>query len=861
MAHGGGGDARQARRRRAEEALAAVDDHAADSTVAAVAVCAEAEAEGDPASAAVAWHAIGILRRNVGDLDSAHDALDRALAAAVDADEAEVEVRVRTSLVGLHLQRGRLEAARAAALAAAEVATGIEAARLAAQLALIEERAGRYVEALAQYDRAEAVLDAAGDGHGLGRVRLNRGVVLAELGRLDEAERDTRRAGEVFLDGDAPAGATVVLNLAWIAALRADVPLALARYDDAATRAKAVGLPVGLVWRDRAALLGLVGLLDEAVVVARAAVADLDRTSPVDAAEARLVLAGALATSGAVVAATAAATEAVDAFHAQDRPVWAARTIVVAGAAGGSSVEALLAAADELTAAGLEADALEARVAAVRGAARAGVPPPPGVLPLVPPAGPPWVRAAAWLAEAERRHGDGDLGGASSAVAAGRRVLDDLRGGLGSVELRAGIGRTGKELADLDVRLAVIRGGGDRLLAAAERRYGPPHRPSATGDDPAFDIALAALRAAAARAATAGDGAHAAPALRALAEAEARVRAGARRAGGAAPGRAQRGGLDELDDRLLVRYVVDGADLWGIIVSDGRRQRHHLGALTAASASIDGLRAGLRRMAAGGEAARRSAVMTARHAVAVDTALLGPLRAHLADRPVVVVPDGVVHAVPWRALPSVGDRPLVVAPSVAAWTSAHRAGLGACGPETAAFAAGPGLPGAEAEVAAAAEAWQAVTGSSPRRLDATRATVGGIRSAMEVVDYLHLACHGRLRADNPVFSSLALADGPLTGFDIDQLRRAPPIVVLGACDVGRGIDLGGGEIVGLVARLLAAGARSVVAAVVPLPDGAVIDVLARLAGEIARGAGPAAALASVGRDDPAAGGLICFGAG
>ncbi|MEJ7846260.1 MAG: tetratricopeptide repeat protein, partial [Acidimicrobiales bacterium] len=170
MAHPGGADVRQDRRRRADQALAGVDDHAADAAVAASAVCAEAEADGDRAADAVAWQAIGIVRRNMGDLDGAREALDRALVAAADAGEPESEARIRTSLVGVHLQSGRLDEARAAAEAAAAVATGIQVARLAAQVALVEERCGRFAEALAQYDRAEAVLEVAGDCHGVGLV-------------------------------------------------------------------------------------------------------------------------------------------------------------------------------------------------------------------------------------------------------------------------------------------------------------------------------------------------------------------------------------------------------------------------------------------------------------------------------------------------------------------------------------------------------------------------------------------------------------------------------------------------------------------------------------------------------------------
>lgn len=118
-------------------------------------------------------------------------------------------------------------------------------------------------------------------------------------------------------------------------------------------------------------------------------------------------------------------------------------------------------------------------------------------------------------------------------------------------------------------------------------------------------------------------------------------------------------------------------------------------------------------------------------------------------------------------------------------------------PARAAFVAGPGLPGAVSEVHAAAGAWRAATGDVPLCLAADRATVAAVGAAMEAVGCLHLCAHGRLRVDNPTFSSVALADGPLTGFDIDRLSRAPTVVVLGACDIGTSVDTGGGEVIGL----------------------------------------------------------------
>lgn len=48
----------------------------------------------------------------------------------------------------------------------------------------------------------------------------------------------------------------------------------------------------------------------------------------------------------------------------------------------------------------------------------------------------------------------------------------------------------------------------------------------------------------------------------------------------------------------------------------------------------------------------------------------------------------------------------------------------------------------------------------------------------------HLACHGTFRADNPLFSHLQLADGPLTVADLSALRQAPGLLMLSSCDAG-----------------------------------------------------------------------------
>jgi hypothetical protein len=52
----------------------------------------------------------------------------------------------------------------------------------------------------------------------------------------------------------------------------------------------------------------------------------------------------------------------------------------------------------------------------------------------------------------------------------------------------------------------------------------------------------------------------------------------------------------------------------------------------------------------------------------LDELLIGPLARQLDSvAPIVLVPTGALHAVPWALLPSLRGRPLTVAPSLAVW--------------------------------------------------------------------------------------------------------------------------------------------------------------------------------------------------
>ena len=123
--------------------------------------------------------------------------------------------------------------------------------------------------------------------------------------------------------------------------------------------------------------------------------------------------------------------------------------------------------------------------------------------------------------------------------------------------------------------------------------------------------------------------------------------------------------------------------------------------------------------------------------------------------------------------------------------------------------------------------------------------------------------------DNPLFSFLMLADGPLTVYDLSVLRRPPALLVLSGCDTGLADVHPGDELMGLVSALLNMGTATVVASTGPVDDGATRLLMRDLYAHLGAGHRPAAALAmaqAMAQALPPAlrastDSFVCFGAG
>lgn len=855
--------------RRAAEAIdvAPSDPRRAESLLAGLGEDAARDAE----SHAMVERALGLIALSRGDTGSGVRHLRTAVRRAQQAGLEQRAAEARMSLAFALFMVGDTAGALREADRAAPALSGLAATRLALQRASILARAGRTDEALAGFRTALTGLRRAGDLLWEAKLRLNRGWLHTYRGDWHAAAADLERLQQlaVTLDSEALA-AEASHNLGIVAAIQGNVPLALARYDAAEEHYRVAGRDLGLLFVDRAAVLLSVGLGQEGRQAAEAAVAETRRRNlAADLAEAQLMLARAALLTGDAETAARTAAAAQHAFRAQRRAGYEilARFIALQARWQGGHVQAAAAlrTAQALEAAGWRAAALDARIIAARSAlaggrhavARREL----ALASRARRAGPADLRVRAWQAEALRRLADGDARGTYRALDAGLRVLDEFKTTLGAFELQSVATALGQELAETGLGLALGAGRAATALAWSERwragvlrlgRVRPPQDPKLADD-------LAQLRRVARELDEARlTGRDTRALVHELAAYERAVRRRARHApGGArAVARFDPAALhDALGERVLVEMIGGDGRLHAVTAARGRLRLFELGDRDRALAELAGLRFALGRLAARRGAPRALAAAEAsaqRSAERLDALLLDPVRAVLGDQPAVIVPTGSFHALPWSLLPSLSQRAVTVAPSAAWWQGVASADEPADG--ATALIAGPGLEHAQAEVDEVAGIYPAAT-----LLSGERATGAAVADAMDGAKLVHVAAHGRFRSDNPLFSRLELADGPLTVYDLERLRRGPDMLVLSACESGLSAVQPGDELMGLTAVLFSLGARTVIGSVVPVSDAATRELMLALHRGLRAGLPPAAALASAQTADCA--GFVCFGAG
>lgn len=826
----------------------------------------------------------GRARRSLGEIDRAEhdlqDALDVAtrLWAQDPRRHGDLVADARIGLAGVLSFAGRTEEALAHLDDADRVGSDDVRAYGSLQRAIIDQRVGRTREALARYTAALPVLRRRADANvDVALVLLNRGVLRTYAGETAAAVDDLQEAAARFAAESHDFGVAQARHgLGWALARRGDFPRALAQLGEAAERFRALGHEALEVDQDRIEAMLAAGLSVDALTIGASTgrrLAALGNHSL--AAEVWLLCARAAVLEGDPETATSFGERARALFAGQGAAAWerAARLEVVRATTGPGDPAELRALAAALDDAGNARGVVTASaLAAIASAEQGDV-----------------DEAAAALARCRRqvrRLGTVELrvltahASTACALARGDRrgALRQLRSGLDDLhrhratvaagDAAAAMSLHGRRLAELGLRLTLARRSPALLLAWMERvRAGRGrHLPTRPPVDDTAAHNLEELRAVVAqvrrREAARED---VADLLQRQAELESAIRLRLLElAGTPATSQGDAPTVGRLRALLGDRLLVELADVDGCLVGtavDRRGARlvdlgDSAGIVSTAAAVSALLGRHLTRGSDAGPGAASGAGQRIGRALAALDSLVAP--ALRGGGGVVLVLPPALHTVPWALLPSLRGRAVVVTPSARWWVLAESTPQHPReGPVVA--VAGPRLREAEPEA-------QSVAAQHPqgRVLRGPGATTAAVLDVLGTAPVVHVASHGRIRHDNPLWSSLELADGPLYVHDLERVPSTPPTVVLSGCDTGAGVRAGD-ELLGLSTALLDRGTRHLVAAVTPLPDSpATRTLMTALHQRLSSGAGSAAALCGlVASDDPElsllAGSLTAFG--
>jgi len=791
-----------------------------------------------PTAPSAAWQALALAERERGDSARALRHLRRAIDIADAREDDGRRADVRGSLATTLAIAGRTRDALAHLHAASELAVGLAAARVAMRRGIILWDLGRYQEALRSLSTCIPVLRRHGDAAWEARALLARAITYIEFDAFKKADADLSRAAELSdASGQEVDLARTLANRGWLRYRTGDLPGALEALAIASDLFRRAAANEPSVEIDRCVVLLAAGLPQDALAQASAAL-DLVGSRSIGGlyrADVEVIAAEAALAVGEGRQAHRHAQAARRAYRAQDRHRSAREAqllVIYARWALGERSPRLATAtarlADELTAlrspeAG-SANLLAGRIGLTIGdnamarerLTRAATQRRGGTA---------LSRAAGWLAYAFLQEANRSPTRVASAARQGLRVLDEHRLALGATELRAAATAHGTDLASLALRHVRLMGNARRLLACSERWRAttltlPLVRPP---DDRELVADLGRLRDVThklAEARTAGTST--APLERERRRLEEAVRARTLQT----PGHKETGEqrfevgrlLDSLGERRLVSIVEVDGELTVLVAAAGRVRKFGAGRLAEAAREVDYARFALR--GAAGTGGSRAAVALRRLETGgprLQEMLFGDAVRALGDGQLIVVPPARLHATPWGVLPALRNRPFAVAPSAASWLRAvtRRAPRR----RDVVLVAGPNLGSRGAEVTTLRRTY-----GDARVLANGAATCEDALKALNGAWLAHVAAHGVLRADNPLFSALTLDDGPLTVYDLERLRRAPYRLILSACESGIGTTAGADEVLGLASAVISLGTAGLLGSTVIVDDDAAVQV-------------------------------------
>lgn len=222
--------------------------------------------------------------------------------------------------------------------------------------------------------------------------------------------------------------------------------------------------------------------------------------------------------------------------------------------------------------------------------------------------------------------------------------------------------------------------------------------------------------------------------------------------------------------------------------------------------------------------------------------LIEPLARLTGERDLTIVPVGALHYVPFHALFDgekypVENRQVNYAPSATVWQFLASKPQRKLKNALLIGYADESIPLVTREI----ENLKKIFAES-KSYTGERATFAAFTENAENFDVLHLACHGQFRPENPMFSSLHLANGWITVRDVCSQNLNAEIVTLSACETGLNKIFAGDEILGLARGFLTAGANSLILSLWTVNDAATAELMEIFYTELKRGATASQAL-------------------
>ncbi len=780
-----------------------------------------------------ALQALGIVAREAGEARRALGYFRKGLRISEKANLAERTADLAASLGTALAVAGRRRESEVAFERALVIRERRAVARVLVRRCAAKVMFGDLDDAYADARRAAAILHRAGDRVWEARARNNAALALLQLGRFSEAERQYALAEGLVRDEGEHYAATIIRHSrADCAHRQGDLPKALRMLHQARDGYRQLGVVPPEIVRDLAVVSLAAGLTDEATAAADELVEVLesDRMSAGQRAEGLAAAATAHLDQGNTSRAIELARRSARASHRQGNKQgeWHAQLVLLRAQAQNGRITKWHAHRAAALAAGIQeryaAERLEAQLLAGRLARRTGL------ADLAEEEftaaatqrhrGSALRRAAAWLAAAQLRDMRGDRAGVLRACERGLAVLDTHALSLGATELRARATTHGIELVRTAIGRVLDDGSAHDLLRWTERwrsiLHAAPSRQ--VRRDRALTAELAKLREAESDIVGPVDSDRDATRRRV----EERIRRLSHERAGDGDGTRQSFDVADLltalgDETTLACVLAARSSLHVVVARRGRLRRFAAGSLSAARTDVEYARFALRAAGVSSDGAAHALLAGLEPALArLEQTLIGPdaLRA-MGDGPTVLMPPATLQSAPWAALPSLRDRPVTVAPSATAWLRARDTKPPRR--RRVVLIAGPGLDTSGAEVAALASMYR-----DPTVITESEATCPSTLRALDGAWLAHVAAHGRFRGDNPMFSALEMADGPLTVYDLERLRRPPYRLLLTACESGVGSPTGADELLGLASSLTALGTAGLLASVVPVNDEATV---------------------------------------